>query len=110
MYCPAAAGEGRDDFRTAFDAAVSERVRNLVEVLHRRVVVVGDLNIARDVLDSAPAKEYMKNSGLEDFKDTPTRQILDKLLKPHPTGIMADLCREYFPDRLGMYTCEYSPL
>jgi exonuclease III len=98
VYCLAAAG-GERDFRTVFVAAVSKRVRNLVEVLRRKVVVTGDLNIARDVLDSVPARERLKNAGLEDFKDTPTRQILDKLLKPRPTGIMVDLCQECFSDR-----------
>lgn len=107
LYCPASTDRTRDGFRIAFAAALDQRIRNLVEVEKRRVVVVGDLNIARDEVDNAAAKEIMMECGLEDYKDTPTRQILHKLLEPHETGIMVDLCREFFPARRGMYTCKY---
>lgn len=107
LYCPAQTDPARDEFRIAFVTALDQRIRNLVEFQKRRVVVVGDLNIARDEIDNARAKEIMKEYNLGDYKDTPNRQILHKLLKPHKTGIMVDLCREYFPDRRGMYTCKH---
>lgn len=106
LYCPAQTDPARDEFRIAFAAALNQRIRNLVEIQKRRVVVVGDLNIARDEIDSAKAKEIMVECGLDDFKDTPNRQMLHKLLEPHETGIMVDICRDFFPDRRGMYTCK----
>lgn len=106
LYCPAQTDPARDEFRIAFAAALNQRIRNLVDIQKRRVVVVGDLNISRDEIDNAEAKEIMKEHNLDDFKDTPNRQMLHKLLKPHEEGVMVDLCREFFPDRRGMYTCK----
>jgi AP endonuclease-2 len=106
LYCPADTDPARDDIRIAFAAAVDERVRNLIEVEKRRVIVVGDMNIARDEIDNAAAKEIMMEYNLDNYKDTPTRQILHNLLEPHTNGVMVDLCREFFPQRRGMYTCK----
>lgn len=107
-YCPAATDPARDGFRADFVRALDERVRRLVTEMGRRVVVVGDLNIAKDEIDSAAAKEIMKQQDLQNWRDPikrPTRHILHKLLVPQPEGVMVDLCREFFPDRTGMYTC-----
>lgn len=106
VYCPAARDEARHDFRVTFIQTLFERVRNLVEVVKRRVVVVGDFNISRDAIDQAGAVEAMKAQGLEDFKLTETRWALHELLEPYEKGCMVDLCREYWPDRRGMYTRE----
>lgn len=106
-YCPAAVDPARDAFRVAFVNALCNRVRNLVSELKRRVVVVGDLNIARDEIDANGSKEAMKEMGLSNWKDTPTRMALDRLLEPHPDGVMVDLCREFHQNRFGMYTCGF---
>ncbi|CCX30259.1 Similar to DNA-(apurinic or apyrimidinic site) lyase 2; acc. no. P87175 [Pyronema omphalodes CBS 100304] len=87
VYCPAATDSARDHFRIA------------------QVIVVGDLNIARDEIDAAGAKDMMKELGMRYWKETPTRKALDLLLDPNPAGQMVDLCREFFPHRVGMYTC-----
>jgi AP endonuclease-2 len=108
-YCPASTDPTRDSFRIAFVEALCNRIRKLVMECKRRVVIVGDLNIARDETDVAGAKDMMRDLGISDWKDTPTRRALDRLLEPHPDGIMIDLCREHFPDRLGMYTCLFPP-
>jgi AP endonuclease-2 len=104
-YCPVATDPSRDNFRISFVRALCSRVRNLVIKCQRRVVVAGDLNIARDMIDMVGAEQVMKGSAMERWKDTPTRRALDELLEPHIDGIMVDLCREYFPERTGMYTC-----
>ncbi|KAI5812656.1 Endonuclease/exonuclease/phosphatase [Pyronema omphalodes] len=105
VYCPASTDSARDDFRIAFVDALFQRIRNLITNLKRQVIVVGDLNIARDKIDAAGAKDMMKELGMSCWKETPTRKALDLLLKPNPTGQMVDLCREFFPNRVGMYTC-----
>ncbi|KAF8470118.1 Endonuclease/exonuclease/phosphatase [Kalaharituber pfeilii] len=103
-YCPANRDVTRDDFRHEFVRVLLERCRNLIK-MGRKVVLTGDLNIARDEIDSAHAKDVMRQQGLKDFKDTPVRQMFHRFLEPHPEGVMVDLCRERWPDRRGMYTC-----
>jgi AP endonuclease 2 len=107
VYCPANRDAARHDFRVMFDQTLFERVRNLVEKEKRRVVVVGDFNIARDVIDMAGAKENMKAQGIDDFKMTETRWALHEILEPYEGACMVDLCREFWPDRRGMYTREF---
>ena len=104
-YCPANRDSSRDGFRTEFVQALLERCRNLV-ALGRRVVLTGDLNIARDEIDSAHAKDAMARAGVTDFKElSECRMMFHRLLKPHGEGVMVDLCREWWPERRGMYTC-----
>lgn len=81
-----------------FVETLIERIRNLVK-MGRRVVVVGDLNISRGVLDSAGAEP-------DHGELTEERRLLNKLCLPHSEGVMVDLCREFWPDRKGMYTRE----
>jgi len=72
----------------------------------RRVVLVGDLNIARDEIDSAHAREAMSKAGGVSFKElSKCRMMFDRLLEPHQEGVMVDLCRRFWPERRGMYTC-----
>lgn len=103
VYCPASGAEDRDDFRKAFVDALFCRVRNLIGQ-GRHVVLVGDLNIARDEIDAAEAYQLMLDAGLADWKSTPTRARLHRLLEPHPDAVMTDLCRDFFPNRRGMFT------
>lgn len=104
-YCPANRDSTRDGFRTEFVRALLERCRNLV-ALGRRVVLTGDLNIARDEIDSAHASDAMARSGVTDFKElSECRMMFHRLLKPHKESAMVDLCREWWPERRGMYTC-----
>ncbi|KAI5777385.1 DNA-lyase 2 [Geopyxis carbonaria] len=104
-YCPAPSDPLRDSYRNAFVDAVFERAKLLITKHNRKVVIVGDLNIARHENDIAETTELMKEYNMGTWLCTPTRIALDRLLLPHPEGIMIDLCREYFPDRMGMYTC-----
>lgn len=107
-YCPAATDPERDEFRISYVETLFQRARNLIK-MGRRVVIMGDLNITRQEIDSAEAAarmNAMRAEGYERWIDTPTRGALDRLLKPNPQGVMVDLCREYWPDRTGMFTCE----
>lgn len=104
-YSPANRDSSRDGFRTAFVKALFERCRNLI-AMGRRVVLVGDLNIARDEIDSAHAREAMSKAGGVSFKElSECRMMFDRLLEPHQEGVMVDVCREWWPERRGMYTC-----
>ncbi|KAK9366488.1 Endonuclease/exonuclease/phosphatase [Lipomyces kononenkoae] len=105
VYCPANSTGDRSHYRETFLTTLSNRVRQLVEIEMREVVLVGDINIIRDKIDTADPGECVKEGDNLEFKATFARQLLDNLLVPHPSGILVDVCRQYFPEREGMYTC-----
>ena len=91
------------------------RVRNLIQ-LGKRVVVCGDLNVSREPIDTANAEETMRKEGLtlDDYLESPNRRIFNQLLENGKiTGdrdegrenpVLWDVCREFHPNRAGMYT------
>jgi AP endonuclease-2 len=92
------------------------RVRNLV-AMGKQVILTGDLNIIRNELDTAGLQETLKKEGMsvDDFLSTPSRRFLNHLLfggkvvgnrdEGREEPVLWDLCREFHPDRPGMYTC-----
>jgi AP endonuclease-2 len=115
VYSPANSNGMRDDFRSGFLKALDYRIRNL-HSMGKRVILTGDLNVNRDPQDSACAEEDLKKMGLahSDYISTPNRRIFNQLINygdvidPRDEGreepILSDLCREFHPDRKGMYT------
>ncbi|ODH46742.1 hypothetical protein GX48_07142 [Paracoccidioides brasiliensis] len=116
VYCPANRDEMRDGFRKAFVNAVDARVRNLVG-MGKRVILTGDLNISGSEIDSARALEEIRKGTTtnSEFVSAPVRRIFNQLVsggkvigdrdQGRETPVLVDLCREYHPDRRGMYTC-----
>lgn len=116
VYSPANRDESRDDFRIGFLSLLDARIRNLIS-LKKRVVLVGDLNISRDELDTANAEVSMSKSGLtrEDYISTPSRRLFNQLLEDgkvlgerdagRENPVMWDICRAFHPTRKGMFTC-----
>ena len=116
VYCPANRDETRDGFRMGFVELLNHRLRNLAQ-MGKRVVVAGDLNIAREAFDSARAADEIRKSRLtaDEFCSSGARRTLNQLLRggkvvgERDTGkeesIFYDACREFHPDRVGMYTC-----
>ncbi|KAI7489898.1 APN2 DNA lyase apurinic/apyrimidinic [Hortaea werneckii] len=115
VYSPANSNGMRDDFRYGFICALDCRIRNLVAE-GKRVVLVGDLNVSRDELDSAGAAEDMKKMGIthEDYISTPNRRIFNQLIvegevigkrdSGRERGVLWDTTRAFHPERKGMYT------
>jgi AP endonuclease 2 len=115
VYSPANSNGMRDDFRLGFIKALDARIRNL-DAMGKRVILTGDLNVSRDLRDSACVEEDLRKMGLThaDYISTPNRRIFNQLLngseviKPRDEGkeepILSDLCREFHPDRKAMYT------
>ncbi|KAJ6115057.1 hypothetical protein N7486_000835 [Penicillium sp. IBT 16267x] len=115
-YCPAYRDESRDSFRMDFLNALDARIRNLVS-LGKRVVVTGDINIARVPIDSAHALESIRKSTTteQEYIMSPPRRLFNALLsdgvvigdrdndKEQP--VLHDICRSFHPNRAGMYTC-----
>ena len=116
VYSPATRDETRTEFREAFQDAMDVRVRNLV-AMGKQVFLCGDLNIIRDGFDTAGLHERLRKEGmtLEDFLSTPSRRFLNQLVhggsvigdrdEGREDPVMWDLCREFHPTRVGMYTC-----
>lgn len=115
VYAPANSNGLRDDFRHGFICALDCRIRNLAKN-GKRVVLVGDLNVSKDELDSAGSVEDCKKANIthEDYISTPNRRIFNQLLvggevvgsrdEGREQGILWDTCRGFHPDRKGMYT------
>ncbi|KAI9813166.1 MAG: Class II abasic (AP) endonuclease [Thelocarpon impressellum] len=105
VYCPAARDETRDDFRLGFLHALDARVRNLAAG-GKRVILTGDINIARAQMDAAHADERIKKREMtvEEFSSTPARLLFNRLLDGEE-AVLWDICRAFHPDRRGMYTC-----
>ncbi|EEP75607.1 hypothetical protein UREG_00453 [Uncinocarpus reesii 1704] len=115
VYCPANRDENRDAFRSDFLNALDMRVRNLIAI-GKRVIVMGDLNVSSDILDSAHAIEAIRKCKLTEleFLSSPPRLLFNQLVKGGKPGtheieqkpqVLLDLCRNFHPNRQGMYTC-----
>lgn len=115
-YCPANRDETRDEFRIGFLNLLDARIRNLT-AMGKRVILAGDINIIRDEIDTAGLQERLRKEGMnvEDFFSTPARRFFNHLLEGgrvfgerdegREKPVMVDICREFHPDRKGMYTC-----
>lgn len=115
LYSPANSNGMRDDFRYGFLNALDFRIRNLIK-LGKRVVVTGDLNNSRDLIDIAAAEENIRKEGLtrDEYVSTPNRRIFNQLLEGgnvvgerdsfREQPVMWDICRGFHEGREGMYT------
>ncbi|KAA8917372.1 hypothetical protein TRICI_000484 [Trichomonascus ciferrii] len=119
LYCPASSTEEREEYRSSFFESLDLRVKNLIK--YKPVVVMGDLNIARELIDSADGRQTLYREGrvvpaadgrefininrdiMEEWKkSTYSRTMLNSWVDDMG---MVDCCRIKHPRRLGMYTC-----
>lgn len=82
----------------------------------KEVFLCGDLNIVRSALDTAGLAERLRKEGmsLEEYFSLPSRRFLNQLVyggdvfgerdEGREQPVMWDLCREFHPNRAGMYT------
>ena len=115
VYSPANSNGLRDDFRYGFLCALDCRIRNLVK-MGKRVVLVGDLNVSRNEIDTASSVEDMRKSGIthDEYISTPNRRVFNHLVvggevlgqrdEGREEAVLWDLTREFHPDRQGMFT------
>jgi AP endonuclease-2 len=116
VYCPAYRDESRDTFRMDFLNALDLRVRNLTS-MGKRVIVTGDINIAKQGIDAAHGMEAIRKGTTteEEFISSPPRRLFNHLLSDgvvvgerdsgREEPVLFDICRSFHPDRTGMYTC-----
>lgn len=114
-YCPADSSGTKSDFRIGFLNLLDARIRNLT-AMGKRVILAGDINIMRDEIDCALLDERLRKEGMtvEEFFSRPARRLFNHLLeggkiygerdKGLEKPVLVDICREFFPDRKGMYT------
>lgn len=131
LYCPANSTGDKHDFRESFFEALNLRVRYLTERLRRKVIVLGDLNVTRELYDSAdgmrtmsslPHQKTAKNKAVlrqalqtvSKFEATYASECMDWKSASRPRvivnqwvadGLMRDTTRDCHPDRMAMYTC-----
>ncbi|KKA27291.1 hypothetical protein TD95_003138 [Thielaviopsis punctulata] len=116
VYAPAQRDAARAGFREAFFAVLDTRVRNL-RALGHEVVLVGDLNVSRDVRDSCGVVEALRREGVgvTEFMAAAVRRGFNQMVfngrvdGPRDVGreqpVLWDECRERWAERDGMYTC-----
>lgn len=115
VYSPANSNGLRDNFRFGFLTALDTRIRNLAK-MGKNVILTGDLNVSRDLIDTAKAEECMRAEGMtyDEYLSAPNRRVFNQLLHNgkvpgarddgREEPILYDLCREFHPEREGMYT------
>lgn len=115
VYSPANSNGLRDDFRYGFLTALDTRIRNLAK-MGKNVILTGDLNVSRDLIDTAKAEDNMRAEGMThaDYLSTPNRRVFNQLIlngivpgerdEGREEPVLYDLCREFHPERAGMYT------
>ncbi|KAF9699047.1 hypothetical protein EKO04_002795 [Ascochyta lentis] len=115
VYSPANSNGLRDNFRYGFLDMLDTRIRNLTK-MGKNVILTGDLNVSRDLIDTAKAEDNMKAEGMthSEYLSTPNRRIFNQLLlngivpgerdEGREEPVLYDLCREFHPHREGMYT------
>lgn len=129
LYCPSTATEGeeRDAYRDDYFGLLEERINLLIEA-GRQVVVMGDLNVARELYDSAEGMQALhraKQITLPTLGDKEEGRFVDAFEKLNPEqckswreakigrrvfhrlvpDLLQDSCRDRHPNRPDMYTC-----
>ncbi|EPY49305.1 AP-endonuclease Apn2 [Schizosaccharomyces cryophilus OY26] len=103
VYCPVNSGDHRMDYRRAFYKCLRDRISAFIKEGKRKVVLVGDVNILCDSIDTADQKDIIKESLVPSVFES--RTWLRELLKPHRSGLLLDIGRIRHPTRKGMFTC-----
>lgn len=115
VYCPndGTGSKLREDFKMNYHRLLEARVDGLIKE-GRQVMVVGDLNACAAVEDHCEGSLLVAKGlaeglpGDEGFWGKEYRKwIRDWLIKGDGTGCLVDIVRKFWPDRRGMYTCEY---
>ena len=116
VYSPASRDESRDEFRLGFLNLLDARIRNLIS-MGKRVILVGDLNVSSEEIDTANAESSMRKAGLnlQEYLSTPSRRLFNQLVadgkvvgerdEGRKDPVLWDVCRGFHPNRKGMFTC-----
>ncbi|RUS12791.1 Endonuclease/exonuclease/phosphatase [Endogone sp. FLAS-F59071] len=103
VYFPHLSGPDRESFKSLFNSVLQCRVEALLDA-GREVIVAGDVNVCHREIDHCDPRQSCKDNELQEFGDQPARKWLDTFLAPN--GRMVDMCRKFWPERKGMFTCK----
>lgn len=101
LYCPNETNDTRLPYKLNFLHHLQARITHLIS-LGRNVIVLGDINVCHRPLDNGEGG-IQRNA--EEHFDHPARKWFDAWVSPR--GRMHDVTREAWPERKGMFTCEY---
>ncbi|EGZ23668.1 hypothetical protein PHYSODRAFT_481346 [Phytophthora sojae] len=115
-YCPALASADRLEYKLQFHALLEDRVRALRRA-NKRVVVVGDINIAHREIDHCDPDTHRADGS--SFADHPCRRWMDGFVgKPEEQDCnfysepksgyefkMVDAFRHFYPTQTKAFTC-----
>lgn len=102
LYCPNETDETRLPFKMDYYHLLEARVRGLIKE-GREVIVMGDMNVIPTELDHCDPAKWKKESGEDDFTNTPPRRWFNSFLAP--AGPLTDLYRVFHRDEPGAFTC-----
>lgn len=101
-YCPNDASDARMVYKMNYHYMLQSRVQTLINE-GREVIVVGDINVVAELIDHAEGALESRKAG---FYDAPHRKWFGQWLMGGG-GPMHDVVRSFWPERKGMYTCEF---
>ncbi|RKP13953.1 Endonuclease/exonuclease/phosphatase, partial [Piptocephalis cylindrospora] len=105
VYFPASAGPERLPYRHAFYRAVKEMVHGMISS-GRRVILVGDINVAHRSIDHVDPERACREQGLAHFEEHPFRRWFSQLLQGPRNGTgLVDVYRHLHPEEQGAFTC-----
>lgn len=103
-YCPANSSGDRTDYREEFFELLDARLRNLMEK-GRNVLLFGDINVCRELIDSAEllvrARGTRESDSLESWTNSIPRKIINELVNDN---VLVDVVRDRYKDKRGVYT------
>ncbi|KAF9284914.1 Class II abasic (AP) endonuclease [Mortierella alpina] len=102
LYCPNETDETRLPFKMDYYHLLEARVMELIKE-GREVMVLGDMNVIPTELDHCDPAKWKKESGEEDFTNTPPRRWFNSFLAPN--GPLTDLYRVFHTGETGAFTC-----
>ncbi|KAF9967181.1 Class II abasic (AP) endonuclease, partial [Mortierella alpina] len=102
LYCPNETDETRLPFKMDYYHVLEARVMELIKA-GREVMVMGDMNVIPTELDHCDPAKWKKESGEEDFTNTPPRRWFNSFLAPN--GPLTDLYRVFHAGEVGAFTC-----
>ncbi|KAL2913592.1 Class II abasic (AP) endonuclease [Polyrhizophydium stewartii] len=118
IYFPNESSEERQGFKQRFLEAVELRARwylngdsagatqgarTTASRPRREVVIAGDFNISHRPIDHCDPVQSMRDHGLREFGETPSRRWLSRMLAPQ--GPMTDTFRHFHPQQAQAFTC-----
>eukprot|EP00158_Paraphelidium_tribonemae_P004148 Partr_v1_DN26597_c1_g3_i3_m3676 putative Dna-(Apurinic or apyrimidinic site) len=99
VYCPNETNAERLPFKMLFYRVLEEVARHFVSA-GRQVVIAGDINACRSILDTCDPDRRKQEYGGDRFEMHPARVWLNKL-----SVDFVDTYRYFYPDKAGAYTC-----